>query len=127
VWFEVARLREELGRPADAAFAYASVPAGDANRVEALYSAARLREKLKQPALALRNYQQLVAARPASNPMRLRGLLRLGLIYELKGKPAKAMPLYAEILRLAPHDGKDYDAARRRVEALNSKRLVTLR
>lgn len=126
-WLETGRLREELGKPADAAFAYAHVSTDDPNYGPALFSAGRLREKLKQRDLAIRNYEKLKASRPADAAARLRGLVRLGLLYELKGAPMKAMPLYAEVLKLAPRGGEDFSAARQRMQSITGQGLLTQR
>jgi TolA-binding protein len=127
VWLEVGRLREGLGKLSEAAFAYAHAGPKDSDFASALFVAARLRERLKQTDLAVRNYERLRGAKPLSAPLRLRGLLRLGLLYELKGQPRRAMPLYAEVLRLAPRDGEDFGAARRRLQELTGQGLLTLR
>lgn len=83
-----------------------------------MYNTAKIREKLKQPALAIKAYETLRAAKPARHPLRVHGLLRLGLLYELRQDRRKAMPLYHEILRVASKGHVDFEAARRRLDAL---------
>jgi len=118
-WLLVAQGRETAGRLAAAADAYRRV--SDApHRALSLFSAARLRERLKQPAEAMRDYEALRAVTPSADPIRLRGLLRLGLLYEVRGAPMKAMGVYAELIKLAPRGGADSKAALARMEALTS-------
>jgi TolA-binding protein len=99
VWLETGTMREELGRTAAAAEAYAKVRSPEL-RAKALFGAARCREKLKQRALARRAYEELYAVNPATDALRLNGLLRLGLLYELDEEPLKAMSVYSELVRL---------------------------
>lgn len=119
-WFEVGRLRESLRLPAAAA--YERVSPRDPNRAAALFAAARLYEKARRTPQALRAYEALRSARPAFDPARLRGLVRLGLLYELSGKPMKALPLYADVMKHAKRGSRDFEAARGRVEAITTTR-----
>src|SRR5262249_13695708 len=89
--------------------------------LKALYALGRCRERLGQKAAAAAAYESLRAARPASDALRLRGLLRLGLLRELEGKGSKAPPLYGEVLRLAARGSPDFEAARKRLEALRGR------
>ena len=124
MWLMAAQARERAGRLSDAADAYARVR-DDEHRPTALFSAGRLREKLKQTSVAARDYESLRACRPANNPSRLRGLLRLGLIHEVGNRPLKAMPLYGEVLRLSPRGSDDFKVAAQRLEALTSNKGYT--
>lgn len=117
-WFQAGTIRESLGRLAPAALAYAHVASRDPNRIQALYNLGRLRERLKQTSLALAAYEGLRPERPARHPARLKGLLRLALLYELKSQPRKARPLYSQILSLSPDGNPDSEAARKRLDAL---------
>ncbi|MBI4375658.1 MAG: tetratricopeptide repeat protein [Elusimicrobia bacterium] len=118
IHFQMGQLRESLGHLAPAAESYAKVSSSDPNHIQAVYNTAKIREKLKQPALAIKAYETLRAAKPARHPLRVHGLLRLGLLYELRQDRRKAMPLYHEILRVASKGHVDFEAARRRLDAL---------
>lgn len=118
-WLEIARMRESLGLPASDA--YLKVAASDPNRAAAVFSAGRLREKAGRTKDALAAYELLRGVRPVAEPNRLRGLLRLGMLYELANKPLRAMPVYGEVMRSAPRNGADFETARRRVESLTRR------
>jgi tetratricopeptide (TPR) repeat protein len=91
----------------------------EAHRQSSLFAAGRLREKLKQTAKALADYQALRASRPAAHLLRLRGLVRLGLILEVQDKPIEAMGVYVELMKAAPRGGEEWKAAALRLEALS--------
>lgn len=118
-WWTIAEAREAAGRSAEAAAAYLEVT-DEPHRAAALFAAGRLNEKLKRLPQAMKIYETLRAARPANDGSRLRGLLRLGLIYEVQDKPMKAMPVYFEVMKLAPRGGADFKTAAQRVEALTA-------
>lgn len=112
-WLQAGRLRQELGRFAAAADAFAKVRGAD--RPQALLSAGRCRERLGQRTLALKAYEELRRARPADDPSRLHGMIRLGLLYELQSKLSQARPLYREVLRLSSNPSLN-EVARQRLE-----------
>ncbi len=118
-WLLVAQGREAAGKLSSAAEAYLRVR-DQPHRALALFSAGRLREKLKEPGLAADAYRSLRALKPANDPIRLRGLVRLGLLEEVAGRPLQAMSAYAEAVKLAPRGGADAKAALTRMEALTS-------
>jgi outer membrane protein assembly factor BamD (BamD/ComL family) len=118
-WWWIARLREQAGRASEAAAAYERV--GGKNRSAAVYAAARLREKLGQKSAAAALYASMKSIKPAADPARLKGMLRLALLNELAGKKRQALPLYGEILKHAPKGGPDFEAARQRVQSLTEK------
>lgn len=117
-WFELAQLREAMKLPA--ADDYEKVSPSDPHRAAALFAAARLRERARRTQDAIRTYERLRAAGPAAAPERLRGLVRLGMLYELAGKRLQALPVYADVMRNAPRGSPDFEAARRRVELLTA-------
>ncbi|MBI4345474.1 MAG: tetratricopeptide repeat protein [Elusimicrobia bacterium] len=98
-WLQVGLLRQSLGRFGPAADAFERVRGAD--RAQALVNAGRCRERLGQRALALKVYDDLRRLRPADDPNRLHGMLRLGLLLELQSKSSEARPLYREVLRLS--------------------------
>ncbi|MEK7381755.1 MAG: tetratricopeptide repeat protein [Elusimicrobiota bacterium] len=119
VWFQIATRREAEGKLPSALAAYVHVPAHDPNYPQALFSMARLHEKLKQVDLAIAGYRKLASAgRPPDNPLRLRGLARLGLLYELKGQAQQAVSIYEQVLHLAKGDSSDGVLARKRLGAI---------
>lgn len=81
-------------------------------------------EELRNPTQAALAYEALRQAKPAASPIRLRGLLRLGLLHELKGRYGQAMPLYMEVMRLSDKDGADFETARKRVQAISEDGLL---
>ncbi len=113
VWLEVGKLRESLGRPRKAIKAYSRSRGYDQ---QALFRVGRLWESLKSPRRARRTYQKLYRTRPRNNTYRLHGLVRLGLLYELQGRPMDAMRLYAEVLK-GPRT-QFFEVARKRLNAL---------
>jgi len=117
VRLQVAGALEAMGRLEEAAAAYARIPPGE-GRIQALFRLGRIRERLKAPGVR-QAYQGLVAERPAQDPTRLKGLLRLALLYELESKPLKAMPLYGEVLRLSPGESLEFETARKRLESMS--------
>jgi tetratricopeptide (TPR) repeat protein len=118
-WWEAAR-RREAARDWDSAARDYERAGGPAEKAKSLYALGRLRERLKRTGQARAAYEALRAAKPANDPARLAGLLRLGLLLELDDKPRDAAPLYAEILRLAPKGSARFETARKRLEALTS-------
>lgn len=98
-WLQVGQLRQSMGRLGPAADAFDRVKGPD--RAKALLNAGRCREQLGQRPLALKAYESLRRLRPADEPSRLHGILRLGLLLEIQSKPAEARPLYREVLRLS--------------------------
>jgi TolA-binding protein len=122
-WWEAARLREERGESENAAKDYERV-IGQAERPKALYALGRLREKLKLTARAQEAYEQLRHVMPVNDPARLSGLLRLGLMLELKDRPGDAAPLYAEIIKHADKGSATFESARKRLEALTQDKSL---
>lgn len=115
-WFKVGEMRQALGhlKPAMAAYQKATV-----NRTQAMFNIGRCAERLRLAATARKAYEKLLIMGPAADPFRLQGLLRLGLIYEINNQPLKAMKLYGEILKRAPH-GEVFQHARKRVQILTA-------
>ena len=118
-WFQIGVMREAQGNFGTALNAYSRVASGDANKVQALFNIGRVREKLKQTELAIKSYEALKTVQPQTHQVRLHGLLRLGLLYELKNQPRKAIPVYNEIMRLSPAGSPDYQAADRRMKSIS--------
>lgn len=118
VWLKIAEGREQAGRLAAAADAYERVK-DDAHHAGALFQAGRLREKMHQSRKAVSAYQALRRTKPAAEPLRVRGLVRLGLLLETLDRPLDAMGAYAEVIKLAPRGGDDWKAAAQRLEALS--------
>lgn len=115
-WMQVASLRESRGRLASAASAYGRVREPSL-RPRALLKAGLLHEKLRRRDSALKAYEQLAALGPAGHPDRLHGLLRLGLLYEMRSQSRRAVPLYRQVTLLS--DDEDVSSvAHRRLEAL---------
>ncbi|MBI5883202.1 MAG: tetratricopeptide repeat protein [Elusimicrobia bacterium] len=138
-YFKVGELREAAGRHAAAALAYdralsrgsaASEVRSDAasqateDRGQALFNMGRCYEKLRKTALAKKAYEGLRKVRPLDDSHRVAGLARLGLIYELEGKPQKAAQVYADILKNAPQ-GPVLELARKRLLALTKDGSLT--
>jgi tetratricopeptide (TPR) repeat protein len=120
-YLKIGELREAAGRHAAAALAYAKATV---NRGQALFSMGRCYEKLKKKAQARKAYEDLERLRPRNDPFRLSGLARLGLFYELEGKPKKAARVYADILKNAPQ-GKELELARKRLLTLTKDGSLT--
>ncbi|MBI4424967.1 MAG: tetratricopeptide repeat protein [Elusimicrobia bacterium] len=114
VWLQIGLLRQTLGRHGPAADAFVRVKGAD--RALALLNAGRCRERLRQRQLAQAAYEELRRLRPANEPSRVHGLLRLGLLYELQAKASLARPLYHEVLRLSDNPAIS-DVARQRLGA----------
>jgi len=117
-WLASAKLREERGDD-DAAIADYEKVSDPAERAKCLYTEGRIHEKHKKRAAAKEAYARLRDARPASDPARLAGLLRLALILELEDKAQQAFPLYSDIVANADPSSKPYATARKRLDALN--------
>jgi TolA-binding protein len=119
-WWEAARLREERRDTEGAAKDYQRAT-GSAERAKSLYALGRLREKLKLTSRAKEAYAALKGVAPKSDPARLSGLLRLGLMLELEDKPREALPLYGDVLKNAERGSVPFESARKRLEALTAK------
>ncbi|MBI3548651.1 MAG: tetratricopeptide repeat protein [Elusimicrobia bacterium] len=98
IWMQIGSTRQAEGKYSAAAQAYARVTGSE--RIQAVYSIAWCREKLKQRPQALKAYEQLVKMRPEENPFRLKGMLRLALLYELSSD-RRAKGLYQDVLALS--------------------------
>lgn len=123
IWFEVAELRESLGRTAQAIEAYGKAPLS--RRAEALFAAGRCQEKLGKKDSAMKTYARLRDLRPENDLHRLGGLLRLGLMQELDA-PLKAMRLYGEVMKHSPRSSANFETARKRLgEMTRDGSLVT--
>lgn len=117
IWFEVAQLREQLGRVGPAAAAYEK--AAPSRGAEAVFALARCQEKLGKKAAALKTYERLAAMTPAGDTHRLGGVLRLGLMTELDA-PLKAMKLYADVVKHAQKGTPTFATALKRLNAITA-------
>jgi TolA-binding protein len=108
-------LLESSGRVREAAEAFSKVQ-GE-GKAEALFKLGRCRERLKSRDLARKAYEALMPVAPHSDPFRLAGLVRLGLLYEVESKPKLAEPLYREVVRLGG-DGAPAKSAAGRLQAM---------
>ena len=122
-WWEAAHLREER-RDNEAAAKDYERATGPAEHAKSLYALGRLREKLKLTSRAQQAYELLKNVSPKDDPARLAGLLRLGLMLELKDKPREAAPLYAEIMKRSERGSQTFEAARKRLEALTQDKAL---
>lgn len=118
-WFQIGIIREAAGKLAPAISAYSRVASADANKIQSLFNIGRVREKLRQTDQAIKSYEALKTVQPENHQVRLHGLLRLGLLYELKNQTRKAIPVYNEIMRLSPVGSPDYQAADRRMKSIS--------
>ncbi len=116
-WFLVGETRQAQGRYNDAIVDFRK--AGAHRRTQALFNIARCQESLKQIGQALHTYEQLRAETPANDSFRVNGLLRLGLLQEMKS-PLKAMKLYGEVMRHSERAAPAFETARKRVQALSA-------
>ncbi|MBI5631215.1 MAG: tetratricopeptide repeat protein [Elusimicrobia bacterium] len=120
-WLGLAKARAKLGDKEKALAAYEKSVSGYPPSQEtpgAWYQIGLLRESLGRKDEARKAYAALASQKPAKDPSRLKGLMRLGLFYELDSKADQALRLYKEIARLSPEDSPLYAAAFKRVEKL---------
>ncbi|MDX6769672.1 MAG: tetratricopeptide repeat protein [Elusimicrobiota bacterium] len=115
-WLTAAKSREDAGDLAGAARAY--------EQAKAWYPLGRLEEKRKRTVQAKAAYDRLRGARPADDPSRLAGLLRLALLLELEEKPRQAAPLYMEVMRHSERGSSTFETARKRVEVLTGDKSL---
>lgn len=121
IWFEIGTIRESSGRWELATRAYARVTGPE--RPQALYNIGRCRERLDQRAQAQKAYERLEAVEPENDPHRLRGLLRLALLYELKD-PGRSLPLYRDVVRMSRDKSLSEIAVKRMQTLFREKRLL---
>ncbi len=114
-WLKTGQLREDFKRWGPAATAYARAEA----TAQSIIGLGRCQEGLRRLPAARRTYERLLTISPLNDPHRLHGLLRLGMLYELGGRPRRSMRLYGEVLKRAPRGGVDFEAARKRLHALS--------